>query len=173
MSLRTRLALVFIAATLIPLGAMVWVTTILLDRSLRLSPVDQGSELSRSLEQTGRQYYLQAREQLKRDALDGKVAPRFYKTNPIGQNQTNPTAARDAGASLPDAVRDFLQSDEAEQFAIAGDGGSELLYLKRTPAGVEVFTRPLLIRMHDLARQYSAARTTVVRNSSGYLRRGF
>ena len=38
MSLRTRLALVFIAATLIPLGATVWLTTLLLDSSLRLSP---------------------------------------------------------------------------------------------------------------------------------------
>src|SRR5579885_2284862 len=121
MSLRTRLALVFIAATLIPLGAMVWVTTILLDRSLRLSPVDQVSELSRSLEQTGRQYYLQAREQLKRDALDAKVAPRVYEANRIGENQRSPTAGRGGGARVPDAVRDFLQSDEAEQFAIAGD----------------------------------------------------
>ena len=48
MSLRTRLALVFIAATLVPLGATVWVTTVLLDYSLRLSPVDQLSRLSRS-----------------------------------------------------------------------------------------------------------------------------
>ena len=31
-SLRTRLALVFIAATLIPLGATVWLTTLLLDQ---------------------------------------------------------------------------------------------------------------------------------------------
>jgi len=63
MSLRTRLALVFIAATLVPLGATVWVTTVLLDYSLRLSPVDQLSRLSRSLEKTGKEYYQQAREQ--------------------------------------------------------------------------------------------------------------
>jgi len=165
MSLRTRLALVFVAATLIPLGAIVRVTTILLDLSLRLSPVDQVSELSRSLEQTGRQYYLQAREQLKQDAVEGKAPPQFYKTNPI--------SARDANPELPEPVRDFLQSEESERFAISGDGGSELLYLKKTPGGVQVFTHPLLIRMHDLSRQYTAARTTVARNSSWNLRRGF
>ena len=47
MSLRTRLALVFIAATLIPLGATVWLTTLLLNQSLRQSPVNQLSDLSR------------------------------------------------------------------------------------------------------------------------------
>jgi nitrogen fixation/metabolism regulation signal transduction histidine kinase len=157
MSLRTRLALVFVAATLIPLGAIVWVTTILLDRSFRLSPVDQVAELSRSLEQTGRQYYVQAREQLKRDALDGKVPQQNYKTNPM----------------LPEPIRDFLQSDENERFVLTGDGGSELLYLQRTSEGVRVFSRHLLVRMQDLSRQYREARTTVARDSSGYLRRGF
>ena len=75
MSLRTRLALVFIAATLVPLGATVWLTTLLLDRSLRLSPVEQLSELSLSLQKTGHEYYEQAKAQLKTDALAGQVAP--------------------------------------------------------------------------------------------------
>ena len=75
MSLRTRLALVFIAATLIPLGATVWLTTLLLNQSLRLSPVNQLSDLSRSLEKTGKEYYQQARAQLKADALAGRLAP--------------------------------------------------------------------------------------------------
>ena len=74
MSLRTRLALVFIAATLIPLGATVWLTTLLLNSSLRLSPVNQLSDLSRSLEKTGKEYYQQARQQLKADALAGQIA---------------------------------------------------------------------------------------------------
>ena len=57
-----------------PLGAMVWVTTVLLDHSLRLSSTDQISQLSRSLERTGREYYQQACEQLKADAQAGRVA---------------------------------------------------------------------------------------------------
>ena len=76
MSLRTRLALVFIAATLVPLGATLWLTSVLLDQSLR--PVDQLSQLSRSLETTGREYYQQAREQLKSDALAGRTAPQAF-----------------------------------------------------------------------------------------------
>jgi two-component system nitrogen regulation sensor histidine kinase NtrY len=146
-SLRTRLALVFIAATLIPLGATVWLTTLLLKQSLRLSPVNQLSELSRSLEKAGKEYYQQAREQLKADALAGRLAP----------------------VTVPNAA-DLLSSEDVEGFALAGDGGNQLLYLVRTPGGVTVWERPLDIRMHDLQRQYGEARLTV--NALGILRRG-
>jgi two-component system nitrogen regulation sensor histidine kinase NtrY len=148
-SLRTRLALVFIAATLIPLGATVWVTTALLDRSLRLSPVDQLSSLSRSLEKTGREYYQQAREQLKSDALAGRASP----------------------ASAPTAIADFEASDDQERFVLSGDGGSQLLYLMKTPKGVTAWQRPLAVRMQDLSLQYSEARRTV--SGLSELRRGF
>ena len=84
MSLRTRLALVFVAATLVPLGATLWLTSFLLDQSLRLRPVDQISSLSRSLQKTGKEYYRQACEQLKADALAGRAKPkRVAKGDPI------------------------------------------------------------------------------------------
>jgi signal transduction histidine kinase len=144
------LALVFIAATLVPLGATVWVTTILLDYSLRQSPVDQLSRLSRSLEKTGRQYYQQACEQLKADALAGRIAP----------------------VPLPDAVNDFAAGADSERFSLTGDGGNQLLYLVRTPAGIRAFQRSLDIRMTDLSREYSDARSTVETHAFGDLRRG-
>lgn len=147
MSLRTRLALVFIAATLIPLGATVWLTTLLLNQSLRLSPVNQLSDLSRSLEKAGKEYYQQAREQLKADAVAGRLAP----------------------VSVPNAA-DLLSSEDSEGFALAGEGGNQLLYLVRTADGVTVWERPLDIRMQDLQRQYREARQTV--NSLGILQRG-
>lgn len=147
MSLRTRLALVFIAATLIPLAATVWLTTLVLDQSLRLSPVDQLSNLSHSLEKTGKEYYQQAREQLKADALAGRLSP----------------------VSVPNAG-ELLSSDDREGFAIVGPGGSELVYLVRTPKGLTTWERPLAIRMQDLSREYSQARKTV--NSLSILRRG-
>jgi two-component system nitrogen regulation sensor histidine kinase NtrY len=147
MSLRTRLALVFIAATLIPLGATVWLTTLLLNQSLRQSPVNQLSDLSRSLEQTGLEYYHQAREQLKADALAGRVEP----------------------VTVPHA-EDLLSPDDDEGFALTGDGGDRLLYLVRTQAGVTAWERPLGIRMRDLSKQYGDARRTV--DSLGILRRG-
>ncbi len=149
MSLRTRLALVFIAATLIPLGATVWLTTVLLDRSLRFSP-DQISNLSRSLETTGREYYQQACEQLKADALGGHAAP---------------------GTVPPAAIADFESSDDRERFVLTGEGGSMLLYLTKTVVGVSAYQRPLEVRMTDLSRQYSEARRTVTGLSQ--LRRGF
>ena len=149
MSLRTRLALVFIAATLIPLAATVWVTTLLLDRSLRLSPVDQLSEVSLSLQKTGHEYYEQASAQLKADARAGRLA-----TVPV-----------------PDSAKDFLTSDDTESFSLTGEGGDTLVYLRKTPEGVKAWTRPLAIRMHDVSREYSQARRTVT--DLGGLRRGF
>jgi nitrogen fixation/metabolism regulation signal transduction histidine kinase len=154
MSLRTRLALVFIAATLVPLGATVWVTTVLLDYSLRLSPVDQLSRLSRSLEKTGKEYYQQAREQLKADAQAGRIAP------------------AQLASPLPDAVNDFAAGTDAERFVLTGDGQSQLLYLVRTPDGIKAWQRPLDIRMADLARDYSDARSTVATHAFDSIRRG-
>jgi two-component system nitrogen regulation sensor histidine kinase NtrY len=145
-SLRTRLALVFIAATLIPLGATVWLTTLLLKQSLRLSPVDQLSELSRSLEKTGKEYYQQACDQLKADALAGRLAP----------------------ITVPNA-NDLLSSDDRER-CVTGEAGNQLLFVVRTPQGVTAWERHLDISMQDLQRQYSEARRTV--NSLGILRRG-
>jgi two-component system, NtrC family, nitrogen regulation sensor histidine kinase NtrY len=146
-SLRTRLALVFIAATLIPLGATVWLTTLLLNQSLRLSPANQLSDLSLSLETTGREYYQQAKDQLKADALAGRLVP----------------------VSVPDADN-LLSSEDSEGFALSGDGGNKLLYLVRTQRGVTAWERPLNIRMRDLERQLGEAKRTV--DSLGILRRG-
>ena len=159
MSLRTRLALVFIAATLVPLGPTIWLTTNLFDRSL--APLDQLDSVSRALETTGRQYFRQASERLKEDAQAGRLAPQVY-------SGTNPP---DAG--LSDAVREFRASNEYERFTHAGDGGSVVRYMVHgAPAGqsagqpgdpdsVSVWERPLGIRMDDLSREYHDARGTV------------
>ncbi|MDP9055564.1 MAG: HAMP domain-containing histidine kinase [Acidobacteriota bacterium] len=147
MSLRTRLALVFVAATLIPLGATVWLTTLLLNQSLRLSPADQISDLSRSLERTGQKYYQQVCNRLKTDALAGRAAP---------------VAVANA--------KDLLSTEDSERCAVTGEAGDKLLYLARRPGGVTAWERPLDIPMQDLKRQYVAARRTV--DALGVLRRG-
>ena len=154
MSLRTRLALVFIAATLVPLGPTIWLTTNLFERSL--APVDQLASVSRALEKTGKQYFQQASQRLKDDARAGRAAPIIY-----------------SGAGVPDAIREFRDSSENERFTITGDGGSELRYLVRGAQGnsdsVSVWERPLGIRMDDLSNEYRDARGTVSRD----LRRGY
>ena len=149
MSLRTRLALVFVVATLVPLGATLWLTEVLLDASLR--PAEQLSSLSHALENTGREYYRLAREKLKSDALAGHIAAQKF-----------------APSALPAVAQEFWESGEPERFKRAGDGDSQLLYLVRTPQGVSIWTSPLAIRMQDLSDQYRNARTTV----PGDLRRG-
>ena len=45
--LRTRLIAAFLASTLLPFGATVWITTTLLDRSLRYSTTGELDRLSR------------------------------------------------------------------------------------------------------------------------------
>jgi nitrogen fixation/metabolism regulation signal transduction histidine kinase len=149
-TLRTRLALVFVAATLIPLGATLWLTSLLLNESLR--PADQLSDVSRSLEKAGHAYYRLACDQLRAEAISGRKAPLKFQ----------------ASGSMPPAVQEFLESEESERFARDGNGGSRLLYMVRTPAGVSVWTQPLEIRMQDLQDQYSRARFAV----SEDLRRG-
>jgi two-component system, NtrC family, nitrogen regulation sensor histidine kinase NtrY len=150
MSLRTRLALVFIAATLIPLGATVWLTTLILDSSFRLSPVDQLSELSLSLQKTGHAYYQQACRQLKADAEASRIEPE--------------------AAPPTETVREFRSSEETDQCFLAGEGGSRLLYLLKTTDGVKAWERRLDIRMRDVSQQYRDARLTV--SSLSRLRRG-
>jgi signal transduction histidine kinase len=154
LSLRTRLALVFIAATLVPLGPTIWLTTNLFERSL--APVDQLASVSRALEKTGRQYYQQASDRLKDDAQAGRAEPHVY-----------------SGPDVPDAVREFRDSNEHERFTITGDGGSQLRYLVRggpdNPDAVSVWERPLGIRMDDLSGEYKGARETVGLD----LRRGY
>ena len=150
MKLRTRLALVFVAATLVPLGATLWLTRLLLNESLR--PADQLSGLSRSLEKTGIAYYRLACDQLRSEALSGKLAAKTYRDG-----------------SMPASVAEFWDSDEPDRFARTGDRGSELLYMQRGEEGVRVWSKPLGIRFQDLSDEYSKARST----ASEDLRRGF
>ena len=51
--LRNRLIAIFLAATLAPLAATLWITTSLLDRSLSYASTGELDRLSRSLQKTG------------------------------------------------------------------------------------------------------------------------
>src|SRR5262245_9680238 len=74
--LRNRLIVVFIAATLLPLGLTLWTMLELIERSLGLAPFAELDTVSRSLEKTGRELYRASCEALRRDAADGKIEPR-------------------------------------------------------------------------------------------------
>ncbi len=154
MTLRTRLALVFIGATLVPLGPTIWLTTNLFEQSL--APADQLASVSRDLAATGSQYFKVASDRLKEEAQSGRVTPQVY-----------------SGNNLPDAIRDFRDSGESELFTHTGDGGAVLRYMFRgtatDPDAVRVWEAPLGIRMGDLQNEYTGARQTV----SLDLRRGY
>src|SRR5215468_6102907 len=120
--LRNRLIIAFLAATVIPLAAPLWIATALLDRSLASTPTKELDELSKSLEQTAREFYQQARQDLKEDANAGRRPPRHYDLR--------------AKQQWPAAVAEFWESAEPERFVLSGEGDSHLEYLVRRADGV-------------------------------------
>ncbi len=158
--LRNRLIAAFLVATVLPLGATIWVASALLDRSLGYATTDELDRLSRTLEDTVRQFYQRERETLRRDADAGMASSEHL------------AAARQA--DWPDAVQEFWRSAEADRFVLAGEGGSRLEYLKRTADGVEVFRRDLDgIRLEAVSADFANTRDLIQSLEARDLRRGF
>ena len=159
--LRNRLILIFLAATLAPLLATVWITStesqILLEFS---SPGRKQLEsISESLEQTGREFYQRAREELKRRASSGEIAPQKFEA-----------AQR---ASWPDAVKSFAESGEQEWFLLTGTQGDQLDYLASHGNDVWLYSEKLGLAMDQLREQIADARTLVDRTRENDFPRGF
>jgi len=150
--LRNRLIVVFLAATLLPLGLTLRTTVALLQHSLDLAPMAQLDETSKSLEQVGRTLYKEVGDSLKRDASEGRIEPQHLK---------------------PSEAQSFWDSDQPNQLELAGDGGSRLDYYVRSGNEVLVYSRPMGVRMQDLLAQYRAARAPFEIAASHDLRRGF
>ena len=162
--LRNRLIAAFLAATVLPFAATLWISTSLLERSLAYATTGELDQLSRTLEGTVRQFYQREREALKQDAETGRAVPVRY-------------AVADA-ASWPEAVRAYWQSGEAERFSVSGTGGDHLDYMRRgggaSGAGVEIFSRDLGgIRMEQLSDELRRSRELVESIEGRDLRRGF
>ena len=162
--LRNRLIAAFLAATLLPLAATVWITTTLLDRSLRYATTGELDRLARTLEATVRQFYQRERDALKDDARAGRVKPTIY-------------VSADA-SHWPEPVRAFWESGELERFGVSGPGGDRVEYMRRANGpgqlGVETFSRDLHgIRMEQLSAQLRQTRDLVDAIDTRDLRRGF
>jgi nitrogen fixation/metabolism regulation signal transduction histidine kinase len=163
--LRNRLVLVFLAATLAPLLATVWITSAGSQYLLDFSTTDELDAVSTSLERTGREFYLRARDGLKQRALGGHSAPEKFRSE-----------NRDA---WPEAIRAFADSGEAEHFVRAGNQGDRLDYLVRhhgARRGEEIwrYSEDLGgIAMDRLSQQIGDARTLVEAARERDLRRGF
>jgi nitrogen fixation/metabolism regulation signal transduction histidine kinase len=157
--LRNKLIVAFLAATVVPLAATLWIATALLDRSLAYTTTKDLDALSRSLEQTAREFYQQARQSLKADALAGRRPPTRYAVL--------------ARQEWPAAVAEFWETAEPDRFVLSGDGDSHLDYLVRRDDGVSVFSRDLgPVRMQELTNQYRSAREAVAEARDRDLRRG-
>jgi hypothetical protein len=120
-SLRNRLIVAFLAATVIPLVATLWIATSLLDRSLGYTTTKELDELSKELEGTAREFYQQARDALKADAVSGRISPVRY-------NDRLKTVAQPA---IPIAISEFRESGESERFVLSDPAGNRLDYLIR------------------------------------------
>lgn len=158
--LRNRLILIFLAATLAPLAATVWLTTSLLEQSLSFSAIGQLRELSNSLEQTGVEFYQVQKRELKRRAEAKELAP--HKYGAAGQ------------PNWPDAVKEFAAGDEGERFVTAGERGNRLDYLVRHGDEVWSYSASLGdVHMERLTGEIRDARTLVRDFADRDLRRGF
>jgi signal transduction histidine kinase len=142
--LRNRLIALFLAATLAPLAATVWLVDSLIDRMSSTAQVD---ELSKSLEQTGRELYRRARMQMREAVEQGKL-------------RALPMSAWEAER------REFAESADGERFLLRGENGDRLLYLRRAPGNrVEAYEESLgPAGLGRIAEQYSEARSFVGRD---------
>jgi nitrogen fixation/metabolism regulation signal transduction histidine kinase len=143
--LRNRLILIFLAATLAPLAATIWLTIAVLEGSLNLSATGDIEALSQSLEGIGHEFYQRESEDLKREAQAGAVRPQEY-------------SARD-NAAWPAAVKDFAESDEPERLSHGGNEGDRLDYYVRRGDDVWVYSSSLgTVAMERLTREIAHAR---------------
>jgi len=144
--LRNKLVLIFLAATLAPLAATVWITTRLLEYNLNLSAIGDLEALSHSLERTGREFYQRKRDDLKQAAQTGQLAPQKFRTGAPANG-------------LPEEIRAFAQSGEPERFVSAGQEGDRLEYLVHHGDEVWLYSVSLgEVALKRMSREISDAR---------------
>src|SRR5262249_1179146 len=127
--LRNRLILIFLAATLAPLAATIWITTSLLEWSLDYSATGRVEALSKELQRTAKELFKRQSEDRKRQAQAGTLEPRKYAAGDRNQ--------------WPAAVETFAQGDDAEGFVYAGTQGDQLDYLVRHDEDIWAYSASL------------------------------
>ena len=158
-SLRTRLIIVYLVATFVPLLATLWISTALIDRSLGYAPTGELDALSRTLEDAGRRFYQRERDALRDDADAARVAPVQYGIH--------------EQATWPPPVADFWESGAPVRFELSGAGGDHLDLLQRLDNGVALYRRNLGgIRMQELSAAFRETREIVGAARDRDLRRG-
>jgi signal transduction histidine kinase len=158
--LRTRLIAAFFIATILPLGATIWIASSLITRSLGYATTPELDRLSRTLEVAVRQFYQRERERLREDALAGRIAAARFDT----ADRSNWT----------EALQSFWQGAESERFGLSGAGGNHLDFMRKNARGVEIYSRDLGgLRLQELSAEFGRTRQTVAALEARDLRRGF
>lgn len=157
--LRNKLILIFLAATLVPLAAILWISMALLETSLSWVTTDDLDRLSKSLEGTAREYYRQARDDLKAEVAAGRLEPQLYNAG--------------ARSTWPVSIQQFWESPDVERFELSEPAGGRLNYMVRHGTDVWLYSRSLNgIRMDDVTRQISQTHSRVEKLRQSNLHRG-
>jgi nitrogen fixation/metabolism regulation signal transduction histidine kinase len=158
--LRHKLVLVFLAATLLPLAAVLWMSSALMSRSLAFIATGDVAALAASLEHVGREYYRQARQHLKDEAGSGRLDP-----------QRLDAASR---ATWPAPLQDFWGSAETERFILTGADGDRLQYAVKRGGELWLYTANLDgVRMGEITRMIGETRSRAGELGQRNLPRGF
>jgi two-component system, NtrC family, nitrogen regulation sensor histidine kinase NtrY len=157
--LRNRLILVFVAATLVPLAATIWVTTTLLEQSVNFPAIDKLDSFSQSVRPLMQEFYQRACADLKQDAKSGQVAPQKFL--PAERN------------NWPDTIQEFADSGDPESFIHAGKEGDRVDYLVRHGDEIWSYSASLGgVATEQLRGQIGEARAIVDRATTHDLRSG-
>lgn len=158
--LRHRLVLLFLAATLVPLAAILWTSSVLMSRSLAFVATSDVDALTLSLEQVAREHYRRARRQLEEDVRAGRAQP-----------ERRPASTE---AGWPPELRQFWSSSESERFLLSEPGGDRLHYAVKSGNELLLYTASLGgVQMRDVTNRIRAARERADDLGQRNLPRGF
>ncbi|MFN7922732.1 MAG: ATP-binding protein [Bryobacteraceae bacterium] len=158
---RRRLILIFLVATVAPLCLTLWVGGTLLERNRQFTGADRLDRLSRTLENTARQFYQREREALRRDAASGLAKPTVLPLLERGLWSAD--------------VEEFYGSSESDRFLLRGDQGDLLVWLCRADDGsVLEYSRSLGdTHLEAIRRQHAESRQWIAESRDRDLRRAF
>jgi hypothetical protein len=158
--LRHKLLLVFLAATLLPLAAILWVSSALMQRSLGFVSSNDSIVLADALERVGRDYYRQACSE-----LQARVA--------AGEAQAQRLSASDR-TGWPVALQQFWDSTDNDRFILSEPDGDRLSYAVRHGPDVWLYSMDLNgVRLGEVTRQLQRARARAAEMRERDLPRGF
>jgi two-component system nitrogen regulation sensor histidine kinase NtrY len=157
--MRKKLILTFIAATLIPTAAILWMSIALIEHSLSYIGAEDLDLLSKSLQGVARDYYRVSCEMLKEDAQADRIEAKKYESGSL--------------PAAPTLLRQFADSGEPERFELSQPDGDQIYYLLRRGSQIWFYARDLDgVRMEALTEQYRQARVQVQRIQQRDLRKG-